>query len=192
MFCLPELQSLDNTDHRGLGNLSSALLIASWHNLVACCFPTSLSLLYLLSLPPHQNAFIAAIPETGGKERRSWVYTWATIFPALSAFSSMLCRTLIHWINSSTPQPLHRLLPPSSDCFLFCLWCIMKNSTSKFLCNHHYWSLISWLIVLITYITACFWPKTLSSNDCLPIISQTQICYSLSDSTRLSFMLFYF
>lgn len=189
MFCLPELQSLD---HWSLGTWQSILCSATCIlTLVACCFPTSLSLLYLLSLPPHHNVFIAAIPETDGKERRSWVNTWATVFLALSAFSSMLCRTLIHWINPSTPQPLHRLLPPSPDCFLFCLWCIMKNSTSKFLCNH-YWSLISWFIVLITYITACFWPKTLSSNDCLPIISQTQICYSLSDSTRLSFTLFHF
>ena len=156
-------QSLDHWSV-GDGNRACAYILS----LVACHSPTSLICPLPPTSPTPPECFCAVIPERAGKKSR----LWSPIFPILSAISSMLCRKLFHWVNSSTPPPLHRMLSPSSDCFLFCWWCVLKNNISKLSYNQCYWSLISWLIHCFGYIHhACFWPKTLISNDCLPINS---------------------
>lgn len=143
-------QSLDHWSV-GDGNRTCVYILS----LVACRSPASLICPLPPTSPTPPECFCAVIPERAGKKGR----LWSPIFPILSAISSMLCRKLFHWVNSSTPPPLHRMLSPSSDCYFVddVFWKII------FL-NFHIINVIDlWFhglfIVLVTYIMPASGPK---------------------------------
>lgn len=91
-----------------------------------------------------------------------------------------------------TPGPLHRMLPLSSDCFfIFFRMCYKKILFLNFyVVNIIDLSFHRLFLVLIPYISACFWFEKLSPKSCLLLILQTKLCYTLCNNTNPSFSSF--